>query len=144
MALRFDEPSDIQPRECAECGSHYLLVKSFVVRDEDAIAITFAALHTHDSVHEAWIDAILGTFVDDRTDDHVTFGCRVGPVEGQIDPAATLVTAATPYSDNPLWGTKLSREAALSHARLPEFWEVVDHVLVEDPTVHHHVYDHQT
>jgi hypothetical protein len=38
-----------------------------------------ASCYRHD-VHEAWIDAILGSWGDNQFDDHVTFGCRVGPV----------------------------------------------------------------
>lgn len=142
VTLRFDEPPTLQEQHCADCGTHYVLVKAFVARDEVALAVTFTALHVHDGIHEAWIDAILGTFGEDRTDDHVTFGCRIGPVQGQVDPAATLVDAAQPYSERPIWGRKLSREEALKHPRLAEYWEVVDYVLVSDPTVEHHVYAH--
>lgn len=142
VSLTFDEPPTIQEQDCGGCGRHYPLVKAFVARGDDAVAIAFTALHTHEGVHEAWIDAILGTFGDDRAGDHVTFGCRVGPFAGRDDPAASLVQAAQPYGDAPIWGQKLSRDQALSHPRLAEFWEVVDYVLVADPVVHHHVYRH--
>jgi hypothetical protein len=142
VTLHFDEPPTVQEQDCADCGSHYVLVKAFVARGEDAVAVTYTALHAHEGVHEAWIDAILGTFGVDRTEDHVTFGCRVGPVSGQQEPAATLVDAAKPYSDRPIWGQKLSREEALTHPRLAEYWDIVDFVLVNDPAVEHHVYAH--
>ncbi len=143
MPLAFDEPPTIQERDCAGCGRHYPLIKGFIARDGDAAAITFSALHTHDGAREAWIDAILGTFGDDKASDHVTFGCRVGLVANSDEPAATLTPAAQPYGSAPIWGQKLSREDALGHPRLPEFWEVVDFVLVADSVVHHHVYGHE-
>lgn len=117
-------------------------MKSFLNRSGDAYAVAFCALHTHDDVREAWIDVILG-FGDDAESDHLTFGCRVGPVEGQDEPAATAVDAAMPYGNKPIWGRKLSREEALSHRRVSEFWEVVDFLLLGDPVVHHHVYGHE-
>ena len=118
-------------------------MRAFLANGGDAYAVAFAALHTHGGMREAWIDTILGTWGEDSASDHVTFGCRVGPVEGQDDPAATAVDAALPYSDKPIWGTKLSRAAALDHPRLAEFWEVVDFLLVADPVIHHHVYGHE-
>jgi hypothetical protein len=142
VPLAFDEPPTIQEQDCPQCGRHFPLIKAFVTRDEVAAAVAFAALHSHEGENEAWIDAILGTFGEGRTDDHVTFGCRVGPVMTADEPQASLVAAAQPYGDSPIWGQKLTRDEALQHARLEEFWEIVDFVLVADPVVHHHVYGH--
>ena len=36
----------------------------------------------------------------------------------------------------------LTREAALAHPAIDDFWAVVDFVLQHDPTVNHHVYGH--
>ena len=72
--------------------------------------------------------------------DQVTFGCRLGPVEGQDGPAASLVTGGENKSDHPLFGVKLDREAALEHPRLADFWEVIDWLVVNDPTLHENVY----
>lgn len=141
--LAFDEAPTIQEQDCSGCGRHYPLVKALVKRDGDAHAVAFCALHTHDDVREAWIDVILGTFGGGATPDNLTFGCRVGPVGGQDEPAATAVDAAEPYGDNPIWGRKLGRQDALAHPRLAEFWQVVDFILVADPVVHHHVYGHE-
>lgn len=147
MPLAFDEPPTIQEQDCAGCGRHFPPIKAFVLRDDEASAVAFTALHVHEGEWEAWIDVILGTFGENEneneTDDHVTFGCRVGPVESSDEPAASLVLAAQPYGDQSMWGQKLSREQALAHSRLREFWEVVDYVLLADPVVHHHVYGHE-
>lgn len=137
--LAFDPERSVELKTCASCGRGYTLVKSFILDDEDAHAILFAALHDHGEP-EAWIDVILGTFGTEDFTDHLTFGCRVGPVDGQVEPAATLVQAARPYSDAPLFGRKLSREEAMTHPLLTAFWRVVDFALVSDPDVHFHVY----
>jgi hypothetical protein len=101
-------------------------------------AAFFAACHAHDDDREVLIDVILGWATD--TEDTVTFGCRVGPVDGHEGPAATLVDAAASYSADPEWGRKLSRSAALDVHRLQSFWDVVDFVLVHDPTIRPHIY----
>ena len=138
-ALSFDPERSVEAKECAACQRRYKLVKGFVLRGDDPHTVYFAALHDH-GVKEAWIDVITGTFGSDDSSDHVTFGCRVGPVEGEVEPAATAVDAAAPYGDSPLFGRKLSRAEALAHERLPTFWGIVDFLLLEDPDVEQHVY----
>lgn len=139
VTLTFDPERGSNELTCADCGAHYTLVKGFVYEDHAAHAIYFAACHNHDEVHEAWIDVILGSFGEGDPTDHVTFGCRVGPIPGQLEPQASLVPAGRPYND-PILGQKLTREEALAHPRLDDYWAVVDFVLTEDPIVHEHVY----
>lgn len=136
--LSFDEGRTIQASSCDACGTDHKIVKQFVLDNGNAHAVLFVALHGH-GANEAWIDAIFGSF-DGEYADHLTFGCRVGPVDGQAEPAATLVEAAIPYSDAPIFGEKLSRDQALTHPWLSAFWRVVDFVLVHDQDVHSHVY----
>lgn len=141
--LALDGDVSRQDKACAECGRTYRLIKAFITRHGSAYAIAFVALHRHRSIREAWIDVIFGTFGENATHGHITFGCRVGPVEGQAEPAASLVTGAIPYGDQVIWGGKLTRDQALVHPRLPEFWEIVDYLLVNDDEIHSHVYDGQ-
>jgi hypothetical protein len=138
--LTFDGEPGRQDEVCAQCGRSYRLIKTFIRRDGDAYAIAYTALHRHSAVPEAWIDVILGTFGENTTDDHITFGCRVGPIEGQTEPAASLVTGAIPYGDQAIWGQKLTCEQALAHPRLHDYWDVVDYLLLNDPEIHAHVY----
>ena len=105
-----------------------------------AVAVYYASCYHHNGVHEAWIDAILGTWGHNRFADHVTFGCRVGPVVGSPMPAATLVNGGAAAPDSPIYGHKLSREEGLSHPRLAEFWRLVDTILEHDDLVRHHIY----
>lgn len=144
MSLFLDGDSTIQHDTCHECGAKYTLVKSFVLDEVGPHAISFSALHLHDGVSEAWIDVIFGRFEGDAaSDDRFTFGCRVGPVDNSLEPAATAVNAAVPYADRANFGHKLSREEALAHPRIRDFWEVVDFLLVNEPAVNHHVYAHR-
>jgi hypothetical protein len=137
--LRFDGEPERSEGVCDRCGRPYGLVKSFVLDDDSAHAVCFVALHRHDGQREAWFDVIFGTWEDEATD-HVTFGCRVGPIEGQVEPAATLVAAGVPYRDTRLFGRKLTREEALQHPLVGDFWRIVDFVLVNDPNVEKHIY----
>jgi hypothetical protein len=69
-------------------------VWNWVRRDGVVQAVYFASCYHHtDQPHGAWLDVILGTWGNETTSDHVTFGCRVGPVENSPEPAATLVPA---------------------------------------------------
>lgn len=138
--LSLDPERSVRDADCAKCGRREKRVKLFVLRDGNAYAVCFASLHDHAGAAVAWLDVIFGTWSEDQASDHVTFGCRVGPVEGQVDPAASLVTAAQPFADRPIFGRKLTRDQALRHPGLGEFWSVVDHVLVNDADVHAHVY----
>ena len=139
MSLSLDGSSDVSAQSCDACGTTSLLVKSFVHDAGAAQAIVMTACHRHDGEREAWIDAVMGGFGKESTD-RVTFGCRVGPVANKPEPAATAVAAAVPYDDAPLWGRKLSREEALAHPRIADFWRVVELVLEREPVVKAHVY----
>jgi hypothetical protein len=123
--------------DCPHCGVPVQRANGFVSRDGVVVAAFFASCYHHDD-HDIWIDVILGTWGSDDHSDHVTFGCRVGPVEGQSEPASTLVAAAAVMGDDPVFGHKLSREEALRHPRLDEFWELADHLLVADELVAPH------
>jgi hypothetical protein len=141
--LEFDGEPDRQDKACAECGRSYRLIKAFITLDGRAYAVAFTALHRHNSTREAWIDVIFGTFGEDKTDDHITFGCRVWPIQGQAEPGASLVSGAIPYGAQPIWGQKLTREEAGVHPRLQEYWNVVDYLLLNDREIHSHVYEGQ-
>jgi hypothetical protein len=126
----------VRQYECSCCAEPVERVWNFVLRGDDAHAVYFANCYHHrDQSHEVWIDVILGTWGGDAVDDHVTFGCRVGPVADRPEPAATLVQAGLDGSDVRIHGVLLSREDGLEHPRLPEFWAVVDFVLANDPAV---------
>ena len=144
MTLGLDGAPDIREQECSCCGTTFVVVDHFILMNGRTHAIAKSALHHHGEEHEAWIDVIFGPFGDEATVERVSFGCRVGPTAGAGEPAATVVDAAQPYPDSPLWGHKLSREEALQQDSLAQFWGVVDWLLSTDPTVHGHVYRRDT
>jgi hypothetical protein len=129
---------------CDCCGQPSRRTWSMVIRDHQPYALFFAACYDHGDVRESWIDVVFGTW-GNGTDyhDHVTFGCRFGPVDNSPLPAATAVDAAAVAPDGPLFGSKLSRAEALAHPRISDFWEVVDFVVETDLVVHEHHYGHR-
>ncbi len=101
-----------QEREftCQCCDSTIQRMWNKVRRDNAVLAVYYASCYHHkDQPHEAWIDVILGTWGTGATDDHITFGCRVGPVVNSPDPAATLVQACLDGSSGPIHGIRRSR-----------------------------------
>jgi hypothetical protein len=114
-----------------------------VTRAGKPYAMFFAACYDHGHERESWVDVTFGTW-GEGTDyhDHLTFGCRFGPVSTSDLPAATAVNAASVAPDSPLYGEKLSREAALAHPRIAEFWQVLDFIVERDALVHEHHYGH--
>jgi hypothetical protein len=136
-SLTFEE-RHVTQEICEHCGTPSTRIKGFVLRDGDAYAIYVASCYHHDG-HEVWIDVVFSlTWLDDA-DDRYTFGCRVGAVEGQDEPAATMVDAAAVYDDTPTFGRKLTRDEGLAHPRCDEFWALIDHLLVSDPQIAVHM-----
>ena len=97
---------------------------------------------TIDDDRDAWIDVTLDSDWDDPSETgRVSMACRVGRFDGNAEPAASLVAAGMAYPDATTFGQRLSREEALEHPELPEFWEVVDFLLHNDSDLERHVYD---
>ena len=138
MAYSFDGDSTVEQRHCLDCGQPHESVTGFVLLDDVAHAVYYADWYPHSQ--EAHIDVVLGSWDAPAYSDHVTFGCRVGYVEGQAEPAASLVQGGALRGSGPILGTKLDRAAALEHVWLAEFWAIVDWLIINDPTLHEHVY----
>jgi len=109
--------------------------------DATTFGVSFASLHDGDAP-DAWIDVILGTFGEGAPPDHLTFGCRVVPDTDSGVPVVTAVDAAAAFTYRPVMGRRLSRDEALEHPRIDDFWQVVDLMLLGDPDVRTHVYRH--
>lgn len=129
----------VTEHSCDHCSQPFQRVKGFVYRDGDAHAVYFASCYHHRG-HEVFIDAVFSPTWEDDADDRVTFGCRVGPIAGQPGPAASLTTGAAAFTDSSFFGRTLSRDEAMRHPLLSDFWALVDHILVTDPTVRDHIY----
>jgi hypothetical protein len=139
--MQIDEQErQVRQFECPCCATPAERTWTSVYRDGKRHAVYFASCYHHGGVHEAWIDVVLGWSDSGGFGDHVTFGCRVGPIEGELAPAASLVRGGDVADDSPIYGRKLDREAALAHPRLREFWDVVDLVLEHDDLVNRHIY----
>ena len=146
--LSHDGEPDVRQVECRQCATPFAQAIGFVLADGSAHAVYYAGLHHHDGLHDAWLDVILGSWPE-RDDelyppDHVTFSCRVGPGAAAPDPYASLIAAPATASgrNQALFGRRLTRDEALAHPWLDEFWRVVDFVVLESQPVREHL-DHQ-
>lgn len=136
MALTIDDRT-VRTNTCPDCSRQYEHVTGFVLQDGDAYAVYFAACHGHPE-HEAWIDVVLGTWGAEDPDDgadHVTLSCQL-----RAEGAAAVDAPVAVEGTAEMFGTKLTRDQALSHDWLPNFWEVVDLVATSDPDVKSQVY----
>jgi hypothetical protein len=146
VTLRIDADRKVTSGTCDCCGTPRADVTGFVNKDGvGAYAIYFAHCYHHQGEHEAWIDVIFDAEWDPEHPTRpgkarVTFGCRVGPVKGVAGNACTLVSAADVAPDSPMFGKKLNREEAQAHPWLPLYWEAIDLILTDDPTVDQHMH----
>lgn len=134
---RFEMDSDreIIRRACPGCGDEHPEARGYLYRDGEPFAVYKANLFEHGSAREVYIDAILGSWGQVEEEDHVTFGCRFGRIDGVPDPTCSLVRGADAYPDAPIYGRKLDRDDALRHEWVGDFWSVVDYLLLNDPDV---------
>lgn len=126
---------------CDCCGAVSTRLSVFVADDERsrAAALAYCSPPHGDQPSEIWIDVVLGTWGSGDASDHVTFGCRYGPIEGQQTDACTVTDAARFANEGgTILGHRLTREEALSHPWLAEFWGVVDLVLTQVPQIGEH------
>jgi hypothetical protein len=138
--LVIDESSrQVRQFDCQCCHTTADRTWANVYESGTAVAVYYASCYHHNGVHEAWIDAILGSWGGSTFADHVTFGCRVGPVPDSPAPAATLVDGGAAAPDSPIFGQKLRREEGLDHPRLGDFWRLVDTILEHDELVRRHI-----
>jgi hypothetical protein len=128
----------IAEHACPDCGQPFRRITGFVHRDGAPYAVYYASCHHHDG-NDVLIDAVFGTWAGDDQSDHVTFGCRIGPVPGQEGPAVQLMPAAASFEAAPLFGQRLSPAEAEQHPRLEDFRELVKHVLGNDTVVASHI-----
>jgi hypothetical protein len=132
------ESRRVRTLRCDCCGQDRQVVNGLLHSDLEPLAAYFASCYPHE--RETWIDVILGTWEEGRNDDHVTFGCRIGSIEGYAEPMCSLVSAASVFPDEPIFGQKLDRDQALTHPWLATFWQIIDFLVLSDPTVDHHLH----
>lgn len=143
MALSFSGDREVRQFPCQCCDS--TVDRTWAQLDDDGLtrATFFASCYHHAQGGEVFFDVIIGTWGTDDVSDHVTFGCRWGAVEGHDQPMCSLTTGGGVFDDGPIFGTKLDRPAALKSPLLPEFWGMVDFLLLNDPIVVPFVNSHQ-
>ena len=133
--LSFDGPIQHSQGACASCGADYPRVTAFVSGDDQPVAVVFAACHWHDGHSEAWLDVVVGSFLEPEFSDQATFSCRVKATGATLfsGPVASEGKAA-------MFGRMLTEDEARRDDRLPDVWAVVDYVVTHEPVVGDAVY----
>lgn len=125
----------VRRRSCRSCGEAFEHVTGYVNEGSTPVAVYFAACHGHPE-HEAQIDVVLGTWgVEPPAEDHVTLSCRL-----RADGAMAVDASVATTSDATLLGRRLTRTEALAHARIGEFWAIVDVLAASDPVIERSVH----
>ena len=76
--------------QCDDCGTTYDRVVGNVEHEGQTPAVYFADCHRHEDGPQIWMDIILGSWGPLEVEDHVTFACGVGVVEGGKEGATLL------------------------------------------------------
>ncbi len=134
----FDGEPTVDAARCGECEESHDVSIGLMLADDSAFAAYWANWYPH--AGEAWVDMAMASWLEPEYRDHVTFGCRIGLIGDDPGPQCSLVQAAEFRSDAAMFGSKLSREEALSHDWLPTFWAAVDWLMLNDPLLHEHVF----
>lgn len=133
--ITFDGDRVVEDHYCDACGHDYRSIVDFLLRDGDAWAIVRAQLHRHDGDAITYVQATFGSLWDEHATDKVTFASRIGPVEGYGGNEAGLLDAEEVEAGSSVFGAQLTREQALEHPRVTEFWELLDWLALEDPDI---------
>jgi hypothetical protein len=112
---------------CDHCGRDYAFVTGFVNDEVGGYAIYYAACHGHPE-HEVQLDVALGRWQDSTWTDAFTFSCRYRTDGAMSVDAPLLVSTPSEY-----FGHRLTRDEALAHERIDDFWTVADLIIREDP-----------
>ena len=132
---------EVGHHRCDCCQAPVERVRNHVHRDGTAIAMYSADCFHHypGATPEVVVDVVLGTWDPVDHTDHVTFACKFREVDqSSLHPAGQLVPPVC--GSGALNGRVLEPEEARVHPRLSEFWEVVEFVVLHDPTVNAHLY----
>jgi len=126
LGLQFTVRDDEQ--ECPDCGGLRVCHAGTVTGLPDGLAARFRAFEYDHEQPEVFVEVTFGrTRVAGFSPDE-TFASRYGPVPGH-EPACSLVTAGATTSRWSRLGRRLTRDEALAHPRLDQFWAVNDVVI---------------
>lgn len=137
-AFTFDGDPRVESARCDQCEESHDVSSGLLLANDSAFAAYWANWYPHEG--EAWVDVAMGSWVEPQYSDHVTFGCRIGVIGDVPGPQCSLVQAAEFRGDASMFGSKLSRDEALSHSWLPTFWDAIDWLVLNDPLLHKHVF----
>lgn len=127
LGLEFIVRDDEQ--QCPDCGGRRVCHAGTVEGLPDGLAARFRAYEYDHAEPEVFVEVTFGRtrVVGFRPDE--TFAARYGAVDGQHEPACSLVPGGMTAPPQARLGRRLTREEALEHPRLDQFWAVNDLVL---------------
>lgn len=139
MTVRIEFVAGPDREKCPDCGGDRVSHAGEVTGPDGLVARFGAWEYAHGEGPEIFLDVTFGTrgllgFVPSET-----FGTRFGAADGHDAPVCTLVTGAATAPRLARRGRRLTRDEALAHPRLDEFWHVVDQVIEAIP--HRHARD---
>lgn len=115
---------------CGDCGRSFPHITGWVQTDDRTIGAYFASCHRHQGWAVA-IDGVLGLWGEGAEDkDRVTFACEFRPSGAMALDAPQTLNASPEIA-----GRMLTRDEALQHPLISEFWEFVDTIAISDPDV---------
>ena len=142
MTYLLDPERGVRTETCPTCDVPYECVTGFVYADGAALGVYYGALHGHDDPTETWLDVTFSEITPDgEPDTRTTFACLLSiglGIDGGI--GAALVDSALEHERPEAFGRRLTREEALHHRRLEDFWAVADFLLEADPDIHAHTH----
>jgi hypothetical protein len=132
--LSFDQRK-VATRSCPDCGREYEFVTAFVLRNGDAYGVYYASIGGHVDQPTVNLDILIGGWGDDHRK-RVTFSCQLRPQgAGAVDAPAALDKEAAVGEGSVTLGQTLTRDDALCHPGIDEFWAIVDWIWFHDPSV---------
>ncbi|GAA2741774.1 hypothetical protein GCM10009868_09090 [Terrabacter aerolatus] len=129
MTLSLDFTSRDEAQECPDCGGRRLAHDGVALGLPDGLHARFSAFEYDHAAPEVFVEVTFGRTHRGAFHPDETFAARYGSVEGLHEPACSLVTGGLVAPPDAPLGRRLTRDEALLHPRLDQFWEVNDLVL---------------
>ncbi|MFL6375575.1 MAG: hypothetical protein ACJ73D_12980 [Pyrinomonadaceae bacterium] len=120
---------------CDCCGAVITRLTRFVTKDSDAYAIYYAYLsEAHGSKKMIGMVSFGEWWIDDVPKSRVAFAFELWADANQYN-VGIIDASESPWADSKLTGRKLTRDEALTHPWLDQFFHLTDHMTVDDPAI---------
>jgi hypothetical protein len=114
---------------CPDCGGVRVVHAGEALGLDDDVHARFRAFEYDHDEPEVFVEVTFGRSHLGQFRPDETFAARFGPVEGHHEAACSLVPAGIGAPESTPLGHRLTRDEALAHPRLEQFWVLNDLVL---------------